>query len=306
MQLNDEELKSLWQSATVRTADGAECLSSETLMRAGAGELNAREAERVASHLAGCADCADEYRIALSVREWADETAARHAAPALHPSAPPSWWSRFLALVNPLTATLTAALLLLSLALGAAWLSFRRQNQRLIAQVQQQRDALEEAAALQRSQAELNARLLQQQTARQEALQAELARLKQELEQSAQPQLDVPQFDLDPSPATRGQGGGNATVATINVPADATSFTINLPGAGSRPFPQYRIELQDAKTNDVVWSAQRKQDNETTFTVTLTKRNLPAGSYRIRVFGMNGKRQPLVGYDLQLRYANGK
>ena len=131
----------------------------------------------------------------------------------------------------------------------------------------------------------------------------ELERLKKEIEQGAQPQLDIPQFDIDPTPATR-SAGSSATVATINVPATATSFTLNLPGAGSNPFPNYLIELQDTKTNKVVWSTERKQDKETTFTVTLAKRNLPVGNYRIRVFGLKGKqKEKLQDYEMQVNYA---
>ncbi len=311
MQLSDEELKTLWQTETRRGTNRSECLSSETLMRAGANELSAPEAERIAAHLAACADCTEEYQIAMSVRDWATETAAQHTAPAVRVTAQPSWWSRWLALFNPLTATLATALLLLSLALGAAWLSFRRQNQTLLAQVEQQRNELNDAAALkaqieelQRQQTELNAKLAQQQTAGQEALQAEIERLKKELEQGAQPQLDLPQFDVDPNPATRSTGSSKAKAATIHVPAAATSFTLNLPGAGSKPFPNYLIELQDAKTNKVVWSAERKPDNETTFTLTLSKRNLPGGSYRIRVFGVKGKQKERIqDYEMQVNYA---
>lgn len=310
MQLSDEDLKDLWQTETRRGTNRSECLSSEALMRAGANELNAPEAERIAVHLAACADCTEEYKIAMSVRDWATETATQNTAPVVRTAAQPNLWSRFLALFNPLTATLAAASLLLSLTLGAAWVSFRRQNQTLMAQVEQQRTELNTAAALktqleelQRQQAELTAKLTQQQTAGQEALQAEIERLKKEIEQGTQPQLDIPQFDIDPTPATR-SAGSSGKIATINVPATATSFTLNLPGAGSNPFPNYLIELQDTKTSKVVWSAERKQDNETTFTVTLSKRNLPAGTYRIRVFGLKGKQKEQVhDYEAQVNYA---
>ncbi len=310
MQLSDEDLKHLWQTETRRGANRSECFSSETLMRAGANELSAPEAEQIATHLAACADCTEEYQIAMSVRDWATETAAQHTAPVVRAPAQPSWWSRLFALFNPLTATLTTALLLLSLALGAAWISFRRQNHTLMAQVEQQRNELHDAAALkaqiqelQRQQVELNTKLTQQQTAGQEELKAEIDRLKKELEQGAQPQLDIPQFDIDPTPATR-SAGSPAKVATINVPAAATSFTLNLPGAGSKPFPNHLIELQDTKTNKIVWSAERKQDKETTFTVTLSKRNLPAGSYRLRVFGLKGKqKEQIQDYEAQVNYA---
>ena len=271
--------------------------------------MNAPEAESIAAHLAACADCAEEYQIALAAYDWAEETAAQHSAPALTPSTTAPWWSRLLALFNPLTAMLTAALLFVTLAFGAAWLSFRRQNQNLLAQVQQQRAELSEAAtlkaqlaALQRQQTERPATT--EPTSEQAALQAELAQLKQELAQSTQPQLDVPQFDLDPALATRGDTGNNATLGTINVPAAATVFTLNLPGAASQPFPQYLIELQNAQTNQTVWSARRNRDSETTFTLTLAKRGLAAGRYRIRVYGVQGRQKThMQDYAVQVKYA---
>lgn len=103
MKLSDDELKSLWQQDTIAIEKRANCLSSDLLVRAGEDKLSAEERTHVASHLASCADCAEEYQIALSAKEWAVASADRHAA--AFPSRPvtnvlPSvvanerWWQR--------------------------------------------------------------------------------------------------------------------------------------------------------------------------------------------------------------------
>lgn len=78
MKLSDEELKSLWQQDTRAIEKRLDCLSSDLLVHAGQGKLSAKERVRVASHLAACADCAEEYRLALLVKEWAIDAADRH------------------------------------------------------------------------------------------------------------------------------------------------------------------------------------------------------------------------------------
>ncbi len=204
-----------------------------------------------------------------------------------------------------------AALLIVSILLGAWLLNVRQQNRALVARLNQQGSAAAENVALQtrvgelqREQSALSARMAQQQSSGQEESKVEIEKLKNQLAELTRPQLDVPQIDVDPNNETRGAGSGaKAPVTAINVPAAASSFTINLPGAGSKPFPHYLIELLEAKTNKVVWSARRRQDKETTFTLTLMKRSLPPGKYRIRVSGLNGKQPELLGnYDIQVSF----
>lgn len=313
MSLSEDDLKKLWQSATARgTGPQSDCLSAEALARAGTAELSANEAALVAAHLSQCARCATDYRLALSVRAWAAQTATDHAAifPArtAAPSDGSSWWQRLTGF-NPLLSALTAALLVISVALGAWLVRERQQSRALSAQLKrQQQEAAENAAlrnqlaALQRREAELRSQLEKQPASGQDEMRAEIERLKNELAELARPQLDIPQIDPDPHSETRGASSAQAKTAILNVPARASSFTINLPGAGSRPFPHYLIELTDAGTNKTVWSGQRRQDGETTFTLTLAKRSLPAGQYRISVFGLDGKKELIARYNVQVNY----
>src|SRR5215831_13767250 len=74
MKLSQDELRDVIRSQTARSVTAPpECLSEEVLMRAAARELDAVEREQVASHLAGCADCVRNYRIAHSVKLWSDQ-----------------------------------------------------------------------------------------------------------------------------------------------------------------------------------------------------------------------------------------
>jgi hypothetical protein len=330
MKLSEDELKSIWQQETLRGTDShANCLSAELLVRAGEGKLDASERAQVAGHLAECAHCAEDYRIALSVNEWAAQSADHYASlfpQRIVPATPPNWRQRLtgelkrLRSSSPLAVAMTAVLLLISLMLGVWLLTLRQQNRILVAQLNQQRiEAVENAELiasvkeaaliarveeLERRQTELSMESAGQQTAGQEDLKAENVRLTRELDELSRPQLDLPQIDLDPKVATRAASGGSKdTVTTFNVPPSASSFTINLPGAGSKPSPHYLIELVDAKTNKVVWNGQRRQDKETTFTLTLAKRGIPAGQYRIRVYGLDGKgKQLLSNYDILIKY----
>ncbi len=104
MQLSDDELKNLWQQDTVATNPRADCLSSELLVRAGEGKLAASEMALVVNHIEECTDCAEEYRLAFAVKDWAVEAAATHAdvlatKPAVT-SAKESWWRAWFSLPN--------------------------------------------------------------------------------------------------------------------------------------------------------------------------------------------------------------
>ncbi len=317
MKFSDENLQSLWQQDTTR-ASRSDCLSSELLVRAGADDLNATERARLAQHLSGCAECAIEYRIVRTTKEWATQAVVNHPEvfPARVNPEPSNWWQRFIPSFGfrLLAAGLTAALLLLSGGLGWWLLDIRQQNRALLAQLSQKQNEAGEIATLRNRIEELQRPQptpspFPQPTAlpsppEQDALKAEIAKLKNELAALTRPQLDVPQIDIDPTNTTRSATDGkNENASVVNVPPTAASFTINLPGAGSKPFPNYLIAILDAKTNKQVWEAQRKQDNETTFTITLNKQGLPAGKYKIRVYGLTAKQKELIAdYEATVNY----
>ena len=74
----DGELARRYQQATAARSR-RDCPSGETLARAAAGELSRAERELVVDHLAGCSDCAEEYRLATSLEPWAASAATGSA-----------------------------------------------------------------------------------------------------------------------------------------------------------------------------------------------------------------------------------
>jgi len=70
MRLSEEELKEHYRQRTGRSAGEQECLTEEALLRAASRVLTRQERARVVRHLRACSDCAREYRIVHSTREW--------------------------------------------------------------------------------------------------------------------------------------------------------------------------------------------------------------------------------------------
>ena len=78
MKVTENEAAELYRQMTARGRQrGAECLDDELLLRASSNDLRPRDRERVAAHIAGCSDCAREYRAARAMRPFhADARAA--------------------------------------------------------------------------------------------------------------------------------------------------------------------------------------------------------------------------------------
>src|SRR5262249_13844769 len=75
MKLTDEELRELYRKETARQArqPDDQCLASEMLTMAAAGELSVPERELAADHLQTGFDCAKEYRSIRTLKSWAAE-----------------------------------------------------------------------------------------------------------------------------------------------------------------------------------------------------------------------------------------
>ena len=158
MRLSNEELTGLYQQDTARTKrERTECLTSELLVRAAAGELDPSEREMMADHMISCADCAAEYRGLLPLRAWADAAATSVSEARPEPklaSIPLSGPSSIHGLERTITArssihdfffsfrvpyAVAALLMVLSLALIAALIAQRRVNQSLVARLNERR-----------------------------------------------------------------------------------------------------------------------------------------------------------------------
>jgi len=301
MKLNSEELRRLYQRETTRSnrRSDSECLTEEVLARAVAGELDEAEREQIADHLASCSDCAKEYSAVKSIKAWADE-------PALAPARPipfPVKVNGHRVLAEPrrrrvyLSYAIAASLLVLSLLLGALLISKSRENQRLVAEVNNRHTA--EAAEARR--------LLEQESAARRAAEEELARRdaapKSTIlpKRSVAPQANVPIVDLNPQDA--GRGGQNPKAATVQLSPDTDLFTLILNLSGEDSGHHYSLEVTD-RNNRIIWTARDlRKSPYNNFTVALRRRSFPAGEYRLKIYGLrDGRRQLIEAYAIRLTY----
>ena len=323
MKLTEAQIRDIW---TRRTARGktrqAECLTAEQFERACAGEMNKHDRAQIANHMITCSDCADEYRILRSLRPLVDAIEALHDHPAVArfpvygsntftADKSVTLWRRFAAYVSPARAiAASAALLLITLALGLWILSIRRGNERQIAQLN--RELAERDMALVSARESLdNARRQLEETTHQAELEKslgdskryedEIAQLRQTITDLSRPQIDVPIIDLDPSSPTRGNSTDGA--ARIDIPPTANFFTLILNITGQRSPSTYAVEIYDSNSKQV-WRGQRlRNSRENSVNLTLARKMFPAGRYLIKLYApRNRNQEPVAAYPVVIGY----
>lgn len=254
------------------------------MTRAAAGELSRSEREMIADHLALCSDCAQEYRL------------LRRLKPLV--TTQPGWPRRLIGAFSPGLAAyaVATALLVLSLACAVWVIMLRRENARMTARLEEQlsnRDQISQSLAETRRQ-------LEEVMRRAEEQRKEIAEMRRSVDDLSQPQVNVPIADLELQDVRGGAGGG---VSTVAAPAGANLFLLILHVAGGPPFSDYALEISDGQ-GQRVWRARGlRRSQEDTFTVALQRRLLPAGQYRLRLFGLRaGKSESVGDYTLRVRY----
>ena len=303
MKLNSEELRDLYQRETARSnrRSVGECLTEDLLARAVVGELDQSERERVADHVASCSDCAKEYRAVKSMKAWADEDAGARTIPFPLAVNGQHRQSRSRALSFYFPYAVAAASLVLSLALGALLVSKWRENQKLVAEVNNRRHE-EPTAALAESR-----RLLEQESAARRVAEEELAKrdaagkTSQRPKQSSAPEANVPLIDLNPRDA--GRGDQSPKVATVQLPPNTDLFTLILNLGGEDASRSYSLEVTD-RNNRTVWvTRDLRKSPYNNFTVAMRRRAFPAGEYRLKIYGMrDGRRELIEEYAIRLTY----
>jgi hypothetical protein len=165
-------------------------------------------------------------------------------------------------------------------------------------------------ADAQEQMSQLQTQLEQQQTAEmldsREALINENARLLQELNQLSKPQLGAPLVNLAPASLKQAEANpaGKAEPYTmVDVPQHLALFTVVLHQAQDKGYQNYFVELTDGKGKNVAWSEQLKSASAPDIPLTFAKRSHAPGKYRLKLYGMNGKRREFIDhYDLQLNF----
>jgi hypothetical protein len=311
MRLTDEEMRRHYQHQTARfTAGRAECLSEDVMTRAAAGELSQSERELIADHFIVCSDCVEEYRLLRELKPWAERVtrSASESELAVQPAIVlsgkadrivphrPSWAGRFTGLFHAGSATyaLAAVLLVISLA-GAAWIiSLKRENARIAARFNEQLAAGDQASG-----SLADARRELEETARRAAQQqTEIAELRRSVDELSQPQVNVTITDLEQQ-SDRGGGG----LTTVTAPAGANIFTLILHVTNEPSFPDYALEVMDGRGQRISRAQGLRKSELNTFTVALPRRLLPAGQYRLVLYGLRGGRSEVVAeYQVRLNY----
>lgn len=315
MKLTKEELIDFYQPQS----DRSDCPTGEELALATTDEMPDAERRRVAAHLLVCRDCAEEFSLIGPLKPFAEQAASAIRDEATEIKiveekastvARLPWWRRFTVdlFYARLPYEIAAMLLIVSVAFSF-WLIFLRREDRLArARLEQEiaerdqrvasaSDSLEET----RRQLEETIRLYEQEKASRPSGQSEIAELRRAVEELSRPQLNIPIVNLEPQASLRGQTSEKS--ALIEVPSTANVFTLVLNIAGQQNHPAYALEIVD-QSGKLIWQGRGlRKSPYNTFTVALARRLLPAGGYRIRVYGLSASQKQLVeDYSMRIEY----
>jgi anti-sigma factor RsiW len=309
MKLTSEEMLKHYQRQTARSVAGrADCLLEDLMKRAAVGELSQPERERIADHLVVCSDCSQEYRLlrritplagraAVSSESEIDPEMAEINERVQYVKTPPGLPRRLNDIFSTgLRAYATATLLVISLACVAWVISLRRENLRMSARLEEQlsmRDQTSQSLAETRRQ-------LEEITRRAEERQNEIAKLSRSVDELSQPQFNAPITDLE---SQNMRSGAQNAVAIVTMPVRVNLFMLILHVSDKQTFPEYALEILDRQGRRV-WRAQGlRRSQADTFTVAMQRRLLPAGQYRIRLYGQETGRSETIGdYAIRVRY----
>jgi Putative zinc-finger len=287
MRLSKEELSRLYREQTRRAAGNHDgCLSSETLLRAFAGEISDPERERVAEHLSMCSDCAAEYRLIISLRSWTPQNVAAGANPepqrALRAETTRGWFPAMRGVTAAVYA-LAASLLIVTVALGSWVLSLHRESRLLVAQIDA-RDRTNSEAARRLSESA-----------------SQIAQLRREMDALSQVQINAPIIDLDPRDSVR--AASTQTSRTVLIPAKTNVFTLVLNVGGEPSFPDYSLEIL-GPSGASVWSGRGLQKSAfDTFTVAVPRSLVTGGQYQFALYGLRGNKKELIeNYRVTIQY----
>lgn len=222
---------------------------------------------------------------------------------------------------SPLALALTTALLMICLALGAWLAAMFAQNRFLNAQLHDKTqeaasEQSEDSAALrtrleetQRQLLEIRGQIEKQNTDQQQSskdlMALESATLRGELDTLSKPQLNAPLMAIEPASALMlADPTRKDTLTPVDVPSTVSLFTLILRLPPDKVQENYLVELLEYKSGKALWSEKQVQKIPLPqFTLTLAKRNVQAGKYRVRISGLKGKKKEVVDhYDVQVNY----
>lgn len=117
-----------------------------------------------------------------------------------------------------------------------------------------------------------------------------VASLRRTVAELSAPQANAPVLDLY-SGTARGEG---SPAPSLTVPPDVRFFTLILNPAGQRRYERYRVEIVRVG-GEAVWSGQEIEPSPFgSFSLTLPRRAIGPGDYRVRLFGRSGGTEELI------------
>lgn len=342
MKLTNSELKTLSRlHPAPAPLQRQQCLPEPLLSRVGLGDVSEAERLQIADHLTTCLDCAQEYKIVRATKSWADGLAI--AAPPTDespapesPVAPtsevtPKWWQALLPRwlghtgFNPFTAAVAGLFFITSMSLAVWLVALHFKHKTEIARLAERpTSSLPRMAAsdepvdpdilqarideAQKQLTDLQANMVQQNADRvlsnQELLGIQIDTLQKAMDELAKPQLDAPVIELDNSKLPPPADPTKEVLTTIEVPPTAAMFTVILHKPADKVYPNYLLELLDAKKTKPLWSGVKKATPEPmNIHLALARRNYPSGKYRLRLHGVDGKKKDLLEtFNLEVKY----
>lgn len=114
----------------------------------------------------------------------------------------------------------------------------------------------------------------------------------------AAPQLFVPSVDLFPPGFSR-----SGAPPAVRIPAGADIFTVNLHLDDAGHYPDYRLRILDRGGREL-WAGEGLRQTATgSFSVALPRSQLPAGFFRLQVWGLGeGTAEELEHFEVEIRY----
>jgi hypothetical protein len=330
MKVTSEDLKSLYQEGTARSAEGRiDCLSPETMMRMVMEELSLEERGRMADHISTCANCAWEFQVVRALKPWVAETGQAFSVPAEQISLPdptarkpalhsvqtgiahqPAFWQRAADILWPErrhSALAAGLLLLIVFALGGFLILDRLEENDRITSLNEEL-AKRDLALNSANQAlnEVRQQLEDANLRRDQALATtnskqyveEITRLRKTIGEIGNPQLEIPLVELDMV-----RGGAIETAMPIEIPRTANFLTLILNFNDRKQYSTFGVEIFD-RQGSLVWrgnSASRSHPNK--LNLTLPRQFFSSGSYNIKLFGIQkDKKAPIASYNVTISY----
>jgi hypothetical protein len=127
----------------------------------------------------------------------------------------------------------------------------------------------------------------------------QIAELRRQIEGLSEPQVNVFIADLYAAGATRSP---EFTVTTINVPAGA-ALTLVMNTSADYDFPLFGVDILDRTGRRVTRAERLAKTAFGNFTLLVPGRYLPAGEYRLQLFGVrNGTARVLEEFVVRIAY----